>query len=404
MLLVNEKINFGEEEISSVQYNDEKINAKYISGDVRIVTEQARYPLDTINMMIDSGNYELNPDFQRRRRWNNEKKSKLIESFIMNVPIPPIFLYENDFSHYEVMDGLQRLTTIYDFYTDKFELEGLQLWRELNGRTYSSLPEKVKKGIDRRYLSSIILLQESAKNDEEAMRMKQLVFERINSGGVQLEPQETRNALYDGNMNQLCIKLSRNHYLCKFLKIPFDGDIESEDRISDDLSEKLNNNEIYKQMQDVEYVLRFFAMRQLEGYGKRKLKDYLDFYLREANKFSESLLEELKKIFNETIKLAYDIFGEKAFYMYRRRVKDNGENWNWFARTTTTIYDPLMQCLSNLLPYKETLIKQRENICNDIMLFYQENYTDFEGRSNNKADIIKRIEKLDDFLKKYIMN
>ena len=61
--------------------------------------------------------------------------------------------------------------------------------------------------------------------------MKQLVFERINSGGVQLEPQETRNALYDGNMNQLCIKLSRNHYLCKFLKIPFDGDIESEDRI-----------------------------------------------------------------------------------------------------------------------------------------------------------------------------
>ena len=106
MLLVNEKINFGEEEISSVQYNDEKINAKYISGDVRIVTEQARYPLDTINMMIDSGNYELNPDFQRRRRWNNEKKSKLIESFIMNVPIPPIFLYENDFLHYEVMDGL----------------------------------------------------------------------------------------------------------------------------------------------------------------------------------------------------------------------------------------------------------------------------------------------------------
>ena len=81
-------------------------------------------------------------------------------------------------------------------------------------------------------------------------------------------------------------------------------------------------------------------MRQLEGYGKRKLKDYLDFYLREANKFSESLLEELEKIFNETIKLAYDIFGEKAFYMYRRRVKDNGENWNWFARTTTTIYDP----------------------------------------------------------------
>lgn len=105
-----------------------------------------------------------------------------MESFIMNVPIPPIFLYENEFSHYEVMDGLQRLTAIYDYYNDSYKLEGLKLWGELNGRSYSELPEKVKRGIDRRYISSIILLQESAKSDEEAQKMKQLVFERINSG------------------------------------------------------------------------------------------------------------------------------------------------------------------------------------------------------------------------------
>ena len=150
----------------------------------------------------------------------DREKSKLIESFIMNVPIPPVFLYENEFSHYEVMDGLQRLTTIYDFYKDVFRLEGLQLWQELNGKRYSELPEKVRKGIDRRYISSVILLQESAKSEEEAAHMKQMVFERINSGGVQLEPQETRNALYDGKMNQLCLSLSKNKYLCQFLGIP----------------------------------------------------------------------------------------------------------------------------------------------------------------------------------------
>ena len=160
--------------------------------------------------MLESDDYQLNPEFQRRHRWDDAKKSKLIESFIMNVPIPPIFLYEDRFSHYEVMDGLQRLTAIKTFYNDKFSLEGLEEWAELNGRKYSNLPDQVRRGIDRRYLSSIILLQETAKTPREAQRLKQLVFERINSGGVKLEPQEARNAIYNGPLNQLCIKLARD--------------------------------------------------------------------------------------------------------------------------------------------------------------------------------------------------
>lgn len=390
MLLENEKIIFEEKENEMIEYDNEIINNKYVKGEVRIVTEQARYPLDTIKMMIDSGNYELNPDFQRRRRWDGEKKSKLIESFIMNVPIPPIFLYENEFSHYEVMDGLQRLTTIYDFYDDKFELEGLKLWKELNGRVYSKLPDKVKKGIDRRYISSIILLQESAKSDEEAAKMKQMVFERINSGGVKLEPQETRNALYDGKMNQLCMKLSENDYLRKFLEIPID-------------TEKKLENENYKKMTDVEYVLRFFAMRQLEGYSKRKLRDFLDYYLNKANGFEDTLLEHLKEIFEDTIKLADKIFGEKAFYMYRSRTTRTGEiSWNWYARTTTTIYDPMMQVLSELLEYSEILIRKKREINKEIIKFYKKNYEIFEGRNSNKSDIEKRIEKMKKFFLKFL--
>ena len=390
MLLENEKIIFEEKENEMIEYDNEIINNKYVKGEVRIVTEQARYPLDTIKMMIDSGNYELNPDFQRRRRWDGEKKSKLIESFIMNVPIPPIFLYENEFSHYEVMDGLQRLTTIYDFYDDKFELEGLKLWKELNGRVYSKLPDKVKKGIDRRYISSIILLQESAKSDEEAAKMKQMVFERINSGGVKLEPQETRNALYDGKMNQLCMKLSENDYLRKFLEIPID-------------TEKKLENENYKKMTDVEYVLRFFAMRQLEGYSKRKLRDFLDYYLNKANGFEDTLLEHLKEIFEDTIKLADKIFGEKAFYMYRSRTTRTGEiSWNWYARTTTTIYDPMMQVLSELLEYSEILIRKKREINEEIINFYKKNYEIFEGRNSNKSDIEKRIEKMKKFFLEFL--
>jgi hypothetical protein len=81
----------------------DSINAKYVKGEVRIVTEQARYPLPTVvGMYRDSKSYVLNPHFQRRHRWDRAKQSKLIESFIMRVPIPPIFLYEVEYSRYEV--------------------------------------------------------------------------------------------------------------------------------------------------------------------------------------------------------------------------------------------------------------------------------------------------------------
>ncbi|RNA78453.1 DUF262 domain-containing protein, partial [Staphylococcus aureus] len=89
-------------------------------------------PLNTIVSLVESEDYILNPEFQRRHRWDATRKSKLIESFIMNVPIPPIFLYEFEYSKYEVMDGLQRLTAISQFYKDEFILQDLGEWKELN--------------------------------------------------------------------------------------------------------------------------------------------------------------------------------------------------------------------------------------------------------------------------------
>src|SRR5690606_36341848 len=127
--------------------SDEEINSKYREGEIRIVTEQARYPLNTISSMVHSDSYKMNPEYQRRHRWTNRKRSSLIESLIMNVPIPPIFLYEYEYSSYEVMDGLQRLTAISSFYDDEFELEGLTKWPELNGKKYNKLPKLVKQGV-----------------------------------------------------------------------------------------------------------------------------------------------------------------------------------------------------------------------------------------------------------------
>ena len=387
----NENIEiFKTEEINNHIVSDEEINEKYISGEVRIVTEQARYPLDTICTMLNSGKYQLRPDFQRRRRWERPKQSRLIESFIMNIPIPPIFLYEYEFSKYEVMDGLQRLTAIKEFYDDKFPLEGLEYWKELNGKKYSELPQEIKSGIDRRYLSSLILLKETANSKTKADEMKQLVFERINSGGVKLEYQESRNALYSGNFNDLVITLSRNEYFCKIFDIP----------ISEEETEELANNTMYKTMADVEMVVRFFAMRYLDEYEGITLKVFFDKFTDSANKLSQSVLDDYQHIFEQTIKLVFDIYGEQAFCLYKQI--SGKEQWYLTRNPKKTIYDPVMTVLSQKLDYADSFLKNKDQVMAATIELMKNQPELFNGRKGTKSDIAKRIDAFDAMFNKFI--
>lgn len=373
---------------------DSVINEKYVRGEIRIVTEQARYPLNSIAQIVEDKSYRLSPEYQRRHRWSVERQSRLIESLIMNVPIPPIFLYEYDYSKYEVMDGLQRLTAIHDFYRDKYALTGMTQWQELNGRTCSTLPEKIKEGIDRRYLSSVILLKETAKSAADALRLKQMVFERINSGGERLNFQETRNAIFDGSLNRSCIKLSKTGALCRLWMIPepeqveIDGGLPSEDRVQ---------HESFRRMEDVELVLRFFAYRQKHKLHKgTSLSDYLDAYLRNGNDFSDTTLKCLESLFLETITLVEDTFGEKAFWMFRRRGREN--SWMWRESPTTTIYDPMMFVMSRHLNQAKMIRERALRFQNDIEAFYQKNYDVFEGRNVNPSALISRETKFEQFV------
>lgn len=387
----NENIEiFKTEEINNHIVSDEEINEKYISGEVRIVTEQARYPLDTICTMLNSGKYLLRPDFQRRRRWDRSKQSRLIESFIMNIPIPPIFLYEYEFSKYEVMDGLQRLTAIKEFYDDKFSLEGLEYWKELNGKKYSELPQEIKSGIDRRYLSSLILLKETASSKTKADEMKQLVFERINSGGVKLEYQESRNALHSGNFNDLVITLSRNEYFCKIFDIP----------ISEEETEELANNTMYKTMADVEMVVSFFAMRYLDEYEGISLKVFFDKFTDSANKLPQSVLDDYQHVFEQTIKLVYDIYGEQAFCLYKQ--VSGKQQWYLTRNPKKTIYDPVMTVLSQKLDYADTFNNNKDKVMAATIELMKNQPELFNGRKGTKSDIAKRIDAFDAMFNKFI--
>jgi hypothetical protein len=388
------------------QLTDEELNQRYVKEGVRIVIEQARYPLNQILAMFTDtfvtvsgrkeAKYKRDPEYQRRHRWDDGRKSRLIESFLMNVPVPPIFLYEYELARFEVMDGRQRLTALMEYYSDSLELKELQYWPELNGRKYSTLPGSIRDGIDRRYLSSIILLNETAATEEQAANLKKLVFERLNSGGVRLTGQETRNAVYNGPLNDLCLGLSRTTELRAMLGTP----LGIEPAISSDDSEELDDaaatperdsegvevttagRKMFESMEDVEIVLRFYAYRHLAKFpqGLNRISDFLDEFLMRGNKFEAKTLEEYRDLFLENIKFWYDISGATAF-----QVQGSNRHFSKIA------FDALMYASSALNQEQRALLSsKREAVQSAIETMYNTHGTVFGGRKTNTADANRR--------------
>jgi len=247
----------------------------------------------------------------------------------------------------------------------------------------------VKDGIDRRYISSIILLKETAQNEEQAAMLKKMVFERLNAGGVSLSPQETRNAVYEGPLNRLCFELSKNSAFRSMWGIPNDILPKSEDdRGMDDDEDTEGSNEetkkgrrMFKKMDDVELVLRFFAYRQIMSWpsGLNEIRLFLDRFLIEGNKFKPEILSGYKKMFESTISFLSELFGNKAFW----RMKNNKQS----GGPTKIVYGPIMYVSSRysrgsdrdtLLSRKEVLIERINRIKGDDI---------FGGRRTNTSDM-----------------
>lgn len=391
-----EKFKNAPEKKQKNKLSDDQINEKYENGEQRIITEQGAYKLDLLGAIFSKSKYILQPDFQRRITWDTKKRSKLIESFIMNIPVPPVFLYEENFSTYVVMDGLQRISAIIDFYNDVYSLVGLEEWPELNGKKYSQLPQKIKEGIDRRQLSAITLLKESTGDIITADKMKKIVFERLNTGGVQLEDQEIRNALYQGPFNDCCIELSENRLFKRLWRLEGASgkELENNYELDEESSLLAAKNRMIRRMYNVELVLRYFAMRTINNYSG-KLSKYLDTYLVHANSYSPEDIGRLKKAFIDCIKQADSLFGDKAFCVFR-----NDKGW---SQPQNMIYDAMMISMSD--ERIRTFSGQTgidENV-RKLQSFYLSNEEMFNGRKQSRKDILGRVELIIDFLVKEIM-
>ena len=211
--------------------NTNNILNKFLSAQNDLVIQSSDLSLGSIASMVESSAINIEHGYQRRERWNETKKSALIESFLLNIPVPPIYLAEDKYGKYSIIDGKQRVTSIYEFIRKKMKLSDLENFKELQNITFDELPEDMQNALKiRPYLRVITLLKQSDSN------LKYEVFRRLNTGGDTLLPQELRNVLYRGQLNDLIISLSENSILHQQLKID---------------EKKKKDNKLYREMFDV---------------------------------------------------------------------------------------------------------------------------------------------------------
>ena len=220
-----------------------------------VKTQTVEYDLETLVKKISKNIIKLNPEYQRNHRWNNETSSRLVESLILNIPIPYVYISqdidvdedvdEDDISRYSVIDGQQRLTAIYSFIKNEYSLEGLDILSNLNGMFYKDLPPFLLRRLEER---TIKCLRIDSTLDQQ---VKYDIFERLNSGSVKLEAQELRNAVCRGPFKDLLKELVKDKNFVESCNLT------------------ARTAKIQK-MEDEELVLRFFAINYKEGYKEYK--------------------------------------------------------------------------------------------------------------------------------------
>jgi hypothetical protein len=271
-----------------------------------VKTQNVEYDLETLVKKINAGVIRLDPGYQRRHRWTEEVSSGLIESLILNIPIPLIYISQDvdvdeevgsEQARYSVIDGQQRLTAISRFFRNEFKLVGLHVLDDLNGSRYADLPPFLTRRLEERTLRCLRI------DSTVDAQVKYDIFERLNSGSVKLEPQELRNAVSRGAFNDMIKRLAKDKSFRTLLQIS---------------KKDPDSNTKVKKMEDVELVLRFFALYDGNYKSMKKgFKQFLSDEMDRFNKLDASRLLGMETAFTETMRSIVERFGPRAFAKYR---------------------------------------------------------------------------------------
>ncbi len=272
--------------------DNEEADSDFPPSERRIHTQGYDLSISTLNEQFNDKTLVI-PDFQREYVWDNAKASRLIESLLLNIPIPVLYFAETDEATYEIVDGHQRVYSIVRYLANQYALSGLRISLELRGKRFHQLPTREQRHLQTRVMRAVVISADSA----PAMKFE--VFERLNTGGLALNAQEVRNALYQGALND-------------FLK-----DLEK----SKDFRFCLSTARPRPRMVDRELVLRFLALRDgLDSY-KTPLARFLNDYMVAHRKASAAWISTRRTLFNKTMDTIAQVLGTAAF-----RVTDTAGN------------------------------------------------------------------------------
>jgi len=332
----------------------------------RLNIETHDYPIKVIVEMIQDGDIILRPHYQRGFIWDRTKSSLLIESVLLNIPLPPVYLAQEEDGTLSVIDGLQRLHTFLDYYEDKFSLrklegEGLD---DLNKLTYSRLKKefpKAKRILDRGNIRTITVSKDSDPD------IKYDIFERLNSGSVKLNDQEIRNCIFHGKLNTLIM----GTYNQQEQKYENDGL-----RANKILQQAMNLTELHHRYLDAELVIRILAIIEYKHDIKTKYKNSMKLlindYMKENISIDEDRLKYIKNLFENTINKAYQIFENKLFKRYHNNDIEKTINRSIIDCVMSSFVD---YELDELLEKKEEIVTRMDEMLNDTSSKYLGNIT-----------------------------
>jgi rubredoxin len=309
-----------------------------------IYKDQSEPDVSSLKKKYDRGTLNPQPSFQRYQVWTKKKNSRLLESILLDLPLPILYFAEQKEGPTVVIDGQQRLMAVFDFIDNKYALTGLgPLHKELEGKRFKQLDEELQQRIEDFSLTVVEILKESKED------IKFDLFERLNTGAVSLNDQELRNSVYRGEYNEFLKRLATNATFRRFL----------------------NLKEPHKRMNDVEFVLRYMTFRE---------QTYLKHDDKKTGKFLNRTMKHGKLLFEEDpvaanreskkaetdFKLALNnsltVFGNRAF---RRFAPGDVENHKggWEKRINKALMDVQLYSFTQ---YKRGVVTKNRDAIYDL--------------------------------------
>ena len=360
-----------ESDIESIDESGE-INRPFDPNEIKISTQQL-----TIQHLIERLEFnEINlyTEFQRQHNlWNEEKQSRLIESILLNMPLPSFYFDGERDNNWQVVDGLQRVSTIKNFVVDKMlTLEGMEFLKQFNGKKYEDLSRDLQRRI-KSFPITAYIIQEGTPDD-----VKYILFSRINTAGLVLSSAEIRHALNQGQPANFLKELAQ----LEVFKKAVDGSIKS------------------NRMEDRDFVNRFVAF-YIIGYEnyEHDLNSFMNMGMAALKNKTRTELDAIKVVFVKANELAFQIFQNDA---YRKRVVDTDRR----RPINKALFDSLSVNLAKLTQKQVEKVRKKKDLVRDKLILLMRNDSSFwdsiSSGTGQKAKVRTRFEKIKNILKETI--